>query len=137
MTNHSTHMHETSSWAIGYTAFAGLMMVLIGFFHALAGIAAIWENQFYAVTENYIFQFDVTTWGWIQLIGGAVVLLAGFGVFSGALWARIVGVIVAAMSGLISFMFLPYSPVWSILIIAVDVAVIWALTTHGQDITES
>lgn len=136
MTNHSTHMHETSSWAIGYTAFAGLMMVLIGFFHALAGIAAIWENQFYAVTDNYIFQFDVTTWGWIQLIGGAVVLLAGFGVFSGALWARIVGVIVAAMSGLISFMFLPYSPVWSILIIAVDVAVIWALTTHGQDITE-
>ncbi|MHB8792483.1 MAG: DUF7144 family membrane protein [Thermoleophilia bacterium] len=136
MTNHSTHMHETSSWAIGYTAFAGLMMVLIGFFHALAGIAAIWENQFYAVTDNYIFQFDVTTWGWIQLIGGAVVLLAGFGVFSGALWARIVGVIVAAISGLISFMFLPYSPVWSILIIAVDVAVIWALTTHGQDITE-
>ncbi|MBI5870755.1 MAG: hypothetical protein HZB44_07350 [Actinobacteria bacterium] len=137
MSNHSTQLHEPSSWAIGYTAFAGLMMIMIGVFHALAGIAAIWENNFYAVTENYIFQFDVTTWGWIQLIGGVVVLLAGFGVFSGALWARIVGVIVAAVSGTISFMFLPYSPVWSILIIAVDVAVIWALTAHGRDITES
>lgn len=137
MTNHSTHMHETSSWAIGYTAFAGLMMVMIGFFHALAGIAAIWENQFYAVTDNYIFQFDVTTWGWIHLIGGVVVLLAGFGVFSGALWARIVGVVVAVISGMISFMFLPYYPLWSILIIAVDVAVIWALTAHGRDITET
>lgn len=137
MSNHSTQLHEPSSWAIGYTAFAGLMMIMIGVFHALAGIAAIWENEFYAVTDNYIFKFDVTTWGWIQLAGGVVVLLAGFGVFSGALWARIVGVIVAAISGMISFMFLPYSPVWSILIIAVDVAVIWALTAHGRDITES
>jgi len=136
MSNQSTHLHEPSTWAIGYTAFAGLMMIMIGVFHALAGVAAIWENTFYAVTDNYIFQFDVTTWGWIHLIGGVVVMLAGFGVFSGALWARVVGVIVAAISGMISFMFLPYYPLLSILIIAVDVAVIWALTVHGRDITE-
>lgn len=137
MTNHTAPAHHPSSWAIGYTVFAGLMMIMVGAFQAINGIAAIWNNSYFVVTDNYIFRFNVTTWGWIHLIAGIVVLLAGFGIFSGAVWARTVGVIIAVLSAVINFLFLPYYPMWSILIIAVDVAVIWALTAHGRDITEA
>ncbi|MHB8858076.1 MAG: DUF7144 family membrane protein [Thermoleophilia bacterium] len=122
---------------MGFTAFAGLMLVLVGLYHFIAGIAALVHNEFYVVTTNYVFSFNVTAWGWIHLIAGVIVFFAGIGVFSGAMWARMVGVLVALLSGIANFMFLPYYPLWSILIIAVDVAVIWALTAHGRDITEA
>jgi hypothetical protein len=115
--------------------FAGIMMVMIGFFHALAGLSGIIKDDFYAVLPNYVLKFDVTTWGWIHLIGGIVVVLAGFGLFSGAVWARTVGVILAAVSALVSFAWIPLYPVWSFVLIAIDVTIIWALTVHGRDIT--
>ena len=126
---------ERSSGAAGWTFFAGVMMMIIGIFHAIAGLAGVVKDNFYAVTPNYVFEFDTTTWGWVHLIGGIVILLAGFGVFSGAVWARTVGVIIAVISALASFAWIPIYPVWSIVIIAIDVAVIWALTVHGRDIT--
>ena len=104
-------------------------------FHAIAGLSGIIKDDFYAVTPNYVLKFDVTTWGWIHLIGGIVVVLAGFGVFSGKVWARTVGVILAAVSALVSFAWIPLYPIWSIVLIAIDVTVIWALTVHGRDIT--
>ena len=125
-----------SGTAVGFTIFASVMLMLIGVFHAIAGLAGIFENEFYAVTPNYILEFDVSTWGWIHLIWGIIVLLAGFGLWSGAVWARTVGVTVAGISALANFAFIPYQPVWSLLIIALDVMVIWALTAHGRDIVE-
>ena len=135
MVNHVER--QPSGWAIGFTGFAGLMLLLIGLYHIIAGLAALVNNEFYVATANYVFQFNVTSWGIIHLIAGVIVFFAGIGVFSGALWARTVGVIVALLSGIANFMFLPYYPIWSVLIIAVDVAVIWALTAHGRDITEA
>ena len=126
---------QRSSGAVGWTMFAGVMMILIGAFHAIAGLAGILEDEFYAVTPNYVLEFDATTWGWVHLIGGVIVLFAGFSVFKGAVWARTVGVIIAAVSALVSFAWIPFYPVWSIVVIAIDVAVIWALTAHGRDIT--
>ena len=125
-----------SGVAVGFTIFAAVMMMIIGAFHAVAGLAGIIENEFYVATRNYILEFDVTTWGWIHLIGGIILILAGFGLFSGAVWARTVGVILAGISALASFAFIPYQPVWSIVIIALDVFVIWALTAHGRDVVE-
>ena len=125
---------QPSGAAVGWTMFAAFMMILIGSFHAIAGLAGIFENEFYAVTPNYVFKFDATTWGWIHLIGGMIVLLAGFGLFTGAVWARTVGVIVASVSAIVSFVGLPLYPVWAICVIAIDIAVIWALTAHGRDI---
>ena len=126
---------DRSSGAVGWTAFAGVMMILIGCFHAIAGLSGIIKDNFYAVTPNYVFEFDATTWGWAHLIGGIIVLLAGFAVFQGAVWARTVGVIIAVISALVSFAWIPVYPIWSIVVIAIDVAVIWALTAHGRDIT--
>jgi hypothetical protein len=124
-----------SGLAVGLTAFAGVMMIMAGAFQALAGIVAIFENEFYATTRNYILKFDVTTWGWIHLLLGLLILFAGFAVFSGKTWGRTIGIILAVVSALANFAFIPYYPAWSLVIIALDVFVIWALAAHGRDIT--
>jgi hypothetical protein len=126
---------STSGWAIGFTYFAALMMLMIGTFHAIAGFAGILENEFFVVSSDYAFEFDVSAWGWIHLIVGVIVIAAAIGLFTGSVLARTVGVTMAVISAIANFGFIPYYPVWSIVIIALDVAVIWALTAHGRDIT--
>ena len=128
---------EPSGWAMGWTAFAGIMMVMGGIWWAIVGIIALANDTFYVVGPEYVFQFDVSTWGWIHLILGIVVVLAGFFVFTGAVWARTVGVIVALLWALLAFAWLPWYPVWAVLFIAVSIFVIWALTVHGRDIVEA
>ena len=124
---------DVSGWAVGLAAFAGAIMVLIGIFQAFAGLAAIFEDEFFVVAPNYIYDIDVTTWGWIHLILGAIVGLAGISIYSGATWARSVGVLLAILAAVANFFFIPYYPVWSVLIIALCVAVIWALVTYGPE----
>jgi hypothetical protein len=125
---------EPSGVAIGFSAFAAFMLLMIGMFQALAGIAAIANDDRFAVTEDYVIKLDVTAWGWIHLIIGIIVFLSGLGVFSGNVAARTVGVIVAVVSAVSAFVWLPIQPVWSSILIAVNVTVIWALTVHGRDI---
>ena len=126
--------HEVSGWAVGFILFAGVMMIMAGSFQAFSGLVALFENEFYVATRNYLFQFDATAWGWIHLIGGALVALAGFAVMAGQTWARVVGIILAVLSAFANFTFIPYYPFWAIMIIAVDVFVIWALAVHGRDL---
>ena len=125
---------EPSGWAIGWITFAAFMMIMIGACHAIAGLVAIIDDNFYVVGRDYIFKFDTTTWGWIHLLLGIVVGLAGISLFSGAIWARTVGVILAVISAIAAFAWLPHYPVWGIIIIAMAVAVMWALTAHGRDL---
>jgi hypothetical protein len=125
---------DRSGMAVGFTAFAGLMMILIGLWDIVAGFAGIIHNDFYAVSSNYVFHFSTSAWGWINLLVGLVVLLAGVGIFGGAVWARTVGVIIALLAAVESFMFIPVYPLWGITLVAISVFVIWALTAHGRDI---
>jgi hypothetical protein len=125
---------EPSGWAIGWITFAAFMMIMIGAFHVIAGLVAIIDDTFYVAGREYVFKFDTTTWGWIHLLVGIVVGLAGISLFSGAIWARTVGVILALISAIAAFAWLPYYPVWGIIIIAMAVAVMWALTAHGRDL---
>ena len=127
---------QPSAAAAGWIMFAGIIMIVAGFFQSIAGFVGILEDEFYAVGREYVFQFYATTWGWIHLIVGLVVLASGFGVFTGNVLARTVGVIAAVGGMITAFMWLPWYPVWAIIIIAVDIAVIWALTVHGRDIVE-
>jgi hypothetical protein len=129
--------HPASSWAVGFTLFAAVLMLMVGVFQALSGLVAIFENDFYLATRNYLFQFDATTWGWVHLLVGVIVALAGWGLLSGRIWARVVGIILAVLSATANFLFIPYYPFWSLLLIALDVFVIWALTAHGHDIQHS
>ena len=127
---------EASGWAVGWTAFAGFMMLVQGCWWMIAGVIAILNDTFYVAGEEYVFQLDATTWGWIHMLLGIVVVAAGAGLFSGAVWARTVGVIMAVIAMLAAFAWLPWFPIFAILLIAVSVAVIWALTAHGRDIAQ-
>lgn len=126
---------EYSSGAAGLIAFAGILMLLTGFFHAFQGLVALFNDEFLVVGEEYIFEFDITAWGWVHLIAGVIIALAGIALFQGAVWARTVAVILACLSILASFLWMPYYPVWSIAVIVFDVFVIWAVTAHGRDVT--
>ena len=126
---------QPSYWAAGWATFAGIVMIMLGVFHAIAGLTHIVDPDAYAVSGNYVFKLTSDTWGWVHLIWGIIVLFAGFGVFRGAVWARTIGVIIALVSAIANFAYLPYIPVWSIAMIAISVAVIWALTVHGRDVT--
>jgi hypothetical protein len=117
--------------------FAGTMMVMLGIWWFFAGLVAIIDDDFYVVTQEWVFKFSTTTWGWIHLVVGVIVLISGFGLFTGNVWARAVGVIIAVLAALVAFAWLPWYLVWAIIFIAVSAAVIWALTAHGRDITEA
>ena len=123
-----------SGLAIGITVTAAVILILGGVLHAMQGVVGLANNEFYVTTQNWIFKFDATTWGWVHILVGLIAIGTGIGLFYGAVWARTLGVIVAAVSIFANFVWLPYYPVWAILIIAFDFFVIWALTAHGRDI---
>lgn len=129
-------MERKSGWAIGFTMFAAVMLMIGGSFQIMAGLAGIFENEFYVRTPNYFLEFDASAWGWIHLIWGVLVLIGGLGLLAGSLWGRTLGVIAAAGSMLVNFAFIPLYPIWSIIMIAVAIGVIWALTAHGRDIVD-
>jgi hypothetical protein len=120
-----------SGWAVGGIAFAGTMMIMIGIFQAFNGLSAILEDEFYVLGRNYAFDVDVTTWGWIHLILGILVAFAGFALFGRRPWAGVAAIVLAALSAIANFFFIPYYPFWSLLIIALCVWVIWAVTRPG------
>jgi hypothetical protein len=139
MTSDSEQMDKEAGRAVGAVGmifFASVMMVMIGFFHAMYGLAAIFQNDLIVAGPEYIWRLDVTTWGWIHLIAGILVLIAGWSLFSGATWARVVGITLALISAIANFASIPYYPFWSILIIVLDVLVIWALAVYGGELSE-
>ncbi|MFI0354960.1 hypothetical protein [Actinomadura sp. 9N407] len=123
--------------AVGLSVFAACVMVMSGMFSAIAGFAAILENEFFVVRGGYVFEFDVTAWGWIHLLFGILVVAAGFAVLSGRAWARSLGIVLAVLNAIANFMFIPYYPVWSLLIIALDIAVIWALAVYSRQAADA
>jgi hypothetical protein len=123
-------VEEISPAAAGFAIFAGMLMVMSGTFQAFQGLAAILRDDIFIVTEDYAYDLDVTTWGWIHLIWGIIVALAGFYVFTGAAWARLIGITIALVTAVVNFMYIPYYPVWSVLIIALCVAIIWGLASY-------
>ena len=130
-----SNQRSHSSWAVGYATFASVLLLMAGIFQFVAGLVGLIEDDFYVVTTKWVFEFDVTAWGWIHMILGVVLFLSGLGILSGNVLARTVGVIVAGLAAVANFLWLPYYPVWSIVMIFLAVAVIWALTVHGRDIT--
>jgi|RhiMetdeSRZDD1v2_1073273.scaffolds.fasta_scaffold564916_1 hypothetical protein len=139
MTNDSEQMDKEAGRAVGAVGmifFASVMMVMIGFFHAMYGLAALLQNDLIVAGPEYIWRLDVTTWGWIHLIAGILILIAGWSLFSGATWARVVGITLALISAIANFASIPYYPFWSILIIVLDVLVIWALAVYGGELAE-
>ena len=125
---------EMTGW-VGWIGFAGVMMVMLGIFHIIDGLVALFRDEvFLTGRSGLVINVDYTTWGWVHLIGGALILLAGFGVFVGNILARSVAVVLAMLSAIVNLGFLGAYPIWSTIMIAVDILVIWALTVHGGEL---
>jgi len=116
--------------AYGVTAFAGVMLATVAVFQILEGISAIAKDDVLVAGPKYTYKFDVTTWGWIHLILGIIALAVGIGILMGQTWSRVAGIAIAALSCLSNFAFLPYYPVWSLVILSFNAFVIWALCTQ-------
>ena len=124
---------EPTGWT-GWISFAGAMMVLLGCFHAIQGLLAIFQDEYYLVGDSGLaIHVDYTAWGVTHLVLGALIAFAGFSLFAGRTWARIVAVIVAVLSALVNVGFLAAYPVWSSIMIAIDVLIIFAVTVHGRE----
>jgi hypothetical protein len=123
----------SSGWT-GWVAFGGIMMILIGAFGAIEGLVGIFKDQYFLVAKNgLLVTANYTAWGWTHLILGLIVVLAGLGVLAGQLWARIVAIGLAMINAIVNLAFLSAYPVWSTIIIAMDVIVIYPLAVHGRE----
>jgi hypothetical protein len=132
-TSRPQHRQGTQVAATGLTLFAGVMLFVSGLLDVFRGIMAIAEDDVYASTPNYVFKFDLTSWGWIHLLFGAVALIVSFGLFTAQTWARVVGVGIAALLIIANFLSIPYYPVWSLTLIALYAFIIWALCVVRRD----
>lgn len=124
---------ERTGW-VGWIYFASVMMIVAGTLNAIQGLVAIVNDEWVVWGNSANLYLDLTTWGWVHLIAGGVVLLAGFGVLTGNIVARAIAVLVASLSIIANFMFIPAYPVWALTIIALDAFVIYALTAHGREL---
>ena len=132
MSTPSQREYESSTtglWAWGVGTFAGLVLVTVGLFQALEGLSAVLKDDIYVTTHDYAYSINLTGWGWIHLGIGVVAVVVGICVLYGQTWARAVGVLIAVLSAVSNFAFLPHYPFWSLLVIAIDVLVIWALSS--------
>ncbi|MGW5753621.1 DUF7144 family membrane protein [Nocardia rhamnosiphila] len=108
---------------------AAALLLVAGFITLFQGISAAANDDVFVAGPNYVYELDLTGWGWIHIVFGILLILAGLALMTGALWARIVGIGLAALSIIVNFLWIPWYPLWSILIIAIDIVIIWAIAT--------
>jgi hypothetical protein len=136
MSQMTNEVPTRSGWA-GWIGFAGVMMIIGGMLNALYGLIAVINDEWVVWGNRASVYLDISQWGWVHLIMGLVVVLCGIGVFSGNVLARTVGVLVAALSLVANFFFLPAYPLWAMTVIVIDALVIWALIVHGHEMRDA
>ena len=123
-----------TAWA-GWVVFGGVMLIMLGSFQIIEGLVALFDDGFYAVASNgLVVNVDYNTWGWAHTIIGIVAIGAGLGLLAGNLAARIVGVGIAFLSALVNLAFISAYPIWSTIMIVIDVVVIFAIIVHGREL---
>jgi hypothetical protein len=127
---------QRTGWT-GWIAFAGVMMIIGGALHAFYGLVAALNDDWVGFAHVNDVYLDLQTWGWVAVVVGLIVVLCGFGVFTGNVLARTIGVILAAGSLVTNFFFIPVQPIWAVVVIVIDLLVIWALTVHGSEMREA
>lgn len=110
-----------------WVSFASVLLIISGLLHVIAGLVALFNSKVYLVAENGLIAFNFTAWGWIHIVIGIILLTAASSVLVGGYWGRTVGVIVAALSIVANMSFMSSYPIWSLLIIAINLFIIYAL----------
>jgi hypothetical protein len=131
--SHSPANDTKRTTASMVTTFAGVMLLTVGVFQVIQGITAVAKDDLYITTLNYSFDLDTTAWGWIHITLGVLAGLTAVGILMNQTWGRLAGVAIGSISAINAFLFLPYYPVWALVIIAFDVFVIWALCFQLTD----
>jgi len=121
---------------IGFTALAGTLMLLGGLWMITVAIVALSHGHVFTTAPAYTFRYNIRGWGWLELSLGIVIFAAGMCVFLGMAWARYVGAFIAVLSAIANFVFIPYQPLWSIVMIALDAFIIWALLVPRREAYE-
>ncbi|CAM5646389.1 DUF7144 family membrane protein [Streptomyces fumanus] len=128
---HAADRHR--SWVTGGVVFAGVLLLCNGALAVLQGIAAVAEDDVYGRIGSYVYEMNLTGWGVVHIVLGALVLITGYGLLKDLAWARLAGIVLASLSLVAQFLFLPYAPVWSVVVMALDVFVIWALASRQEE----
>jgi hypothetical protein len=125
----------TTGW-VGWAVFAAVIMITVGIFQAIAGLIALFNPNYVVVAPQNLLFLDLASWGWVHLLMGLVIVGAGFAVLNGQVWGRTIGVIMAILSAVANFVFIPAYPIWSVILIVVDFLVIYALIAHGHELRD-
>lgn len=135
---HRQNVQPTAMTAwVGLVAFAGAMLLLLGMFHIVEGFVALFRDEYFHVPNSQLtVHVDWSVWGWTHIVVGAAMIAAGIGLFTGQTWARVVAVLVSLVSAIISLSFAQADPVWSTLMMSLDVVIIWAVIMHGGELKE-
>lgn len=126
---------KPTAW-VGWVFFGATMMLIIGAMHIIAGLVGVFNDEYYLATSEAIIAFDFTTWGWIHLVTGLVLIATGVGALAGATWARVCGALFTSLAILVNISFLSVTPVWSIIAITLGGFVVYALAMHGGEVAE-
>jgi hypothetical protein len=121
-----------SAWVVGFVVLAAIWMTVAGAFHFIQGLAAVIDDDYFVIVNTYAYDRDVSTWGWLHLFGGIILVIGGLSLLSGATWARILAVFLVIASALLNFVSIPYYPLWSIVLLALDGLIIWALLSYDE-----
>ncbi len=132
MAQRNNKNNDVSGW-VGWVYFAGFMLTLVGVFNAIAGLVGLFRNEVYVVGQANLWLLDYTTWGWAHLLLGFFLLLAGSAIMAGKMWGRVVGIIAASLSMIANFGFVPVYPIWSLILITINILVLYALVVHGAE----
>lgn len=124
---------RTTGW-VGWIWFAATMSVLVGAFNVIDGLVALFNDTLYVVGANQLLAFDFTTWGWIHLIIGALQVIGGIALFGGRTWAQVLVCVLVGINAITQLVFLPAFPVWSTIVIALDVVTLYAIIVHGREV---
>nr|WP_169810936.1 hypothetical protein [Nocardia amikacinitolerans] len=133
MTTPGTQHPVRQGIAAGTSIGAAILLLTVGVLQILEGISAVVDDELFVVGPEYVYQFDISTWGWIHIVIGAILVICAIGLMTGSTWGRIAAIVIAAIAIIANFASLPYYPYWSILIIALSIVVIWAVSTWRTD----
>jgi len=126
-----------TGWS-GWVVFGGVMLIMVGLFQVVQGLVALLDDGFYLVRpKGLVVDVNYNTWGWTHLAIGVIAALTGLGLLAGNIVARVVAVGISLLSALANLAFISAYPIWSTLVIALDVIVIYAVIVHGRELKSS
>jgi len=135
MSNLSNYRRPTA-WA-GFVVLAAVLMCIVGIFNIVTGLVAVFNDTIYSQRGSITVALDVTGWGWFHIVWGLLLLGTGMALYAGQTWARVTAIVLVALNMITQLMEMPAYPLWSLVILALDILILWAIIVHGEELRDS